>query len=519
MSFSVFYAVRFSPAPELGEWLNVAVVGEAIDDHKAGVIVTDSLTRIEAAFGNEAVERVKALCADISSLVDAMKRAYERGEETQPIPMAMRDQALSLAFSEQIMVFEGSFEDALTDIAKKYLSGTEDEWDATHQVINQPKVPVDTNKEIARIAGALKDRFAKFSREALEQGQKAIENIVHTTEPATVLVVGGAGHLGSALLPKILDSGKKVRLLQSTPQGPKLYEIVKRSGIAGETVTDMLASDIATSMEGVNIVIFIPEGGPEHRSASKAESLAYARIAKLQGVKRFIIAGKGWAELAVAADWQSDLDVIGDDNFAITSVQLGELYGHAASTQWFGDLHDESGKLQAQTTVNVLTAQALSKGKLSVTDSKAKPYIHVEDAVRSILTVLDAPAEIVNGQIYSVGAENQVRTTGEIANLIKNQAPHTEVEVSGIEGNDACDQLGLSKIYDELGFSPVHTLEEGISQVITALQDGSVSKYVAATPADLEVRSSGTEIIWDNLTQKPSQTEPAADQSLKQRKG
>ena len=518
MSFSVFYAVRFSPAPELGEWLNVAVVGEAIDDHKAGVVITDSLNRIEAAFGTEAVERVKALCADISSLVDAMKKAYERGEDTQPIPMAMRDQALSLAFSEQIMVFEGSFEEALADIAKKYLSATEEEWDATHQTISQPKTEVDPNKEISRIAGALKDRFAKFSREALEQGQKAFENIVHSTEPATVLVVGGAGHLGSALLPKVLDSGKKVRLLQSTPQGPKLYEIVKRSGIAGETVTDMLASDIASSMEGVNIVIFIPEGGPEQRAASKNDVVAYAKIAKLQGVKRFVIAGKGWAEHGTSTEWQSAITDISDEKFVITSVQLGELYGHAASTQWFGDLHDESGKLQDQTTVNVLTAQALATGKLSISASRAKPYVHVEDAVTAILTVLDAPADIVNGQIYCIGAENQVRTTGEIANLIKRQAPKTEISLLGVEKTDTCEQIGLSKIYEELGFSPVHTLEEGIGQVITALQDGSVSKYVAAVPIDPEVHSTGSEIIWDNLTQNPSQTDPPTDQSLKQRK-
>ena len=60
MSFSVFYAVRFSPAPELGEWLNVAVIGEALSEHKAGLIVTDSLGRIEAAFGTDAVDLVYA---------------------------------------------------------------------------------------------------------------------------------------------------------------------------------------------------------------------------------------------------------------------------------------------------------------------------------------------------------------------------------------------------------------------------------------------------------------------------
>ena len=514
MSFSVFYAVRFSPAPELGEWLNVAVIGEALSEHKAGLIVTDSLGRIEAAFGTDAVDRVLALSADLANLVEAMKKSYERGEEPQPIPMAMRDIALSLAFSEQITVFEGTFEDALADLAKKYLSGSEEEWDAAHQSVTPPKTEVAPNIEMTRIAGALKNRF----RQALEQTQKALENITNASEPQTVLVVGGAGHLGSALLPKILDSGMRVRLQQSTPEGPKRYDIVKRSGISGETVTEMLATDIATTMEGVNIVIFIPEGGPENRVASKSEAMTYARIAKLQGVKRFIIAGKGWADQTDNSHWQQDLTEIADDKFVITSVQLGELYGHASSTQWFGDLHDESGKLHDQTTVNVLTATALANGQLSVTESKAKPYIHVEDAVTSILKVLEAPAEIVNGQIYSAGSESQVRTTGEIARIIKQQAPHTEIIVYGVQDGAAGSPLGLSKIVDELGFSPVHTLEEGISQVITALQDGSVSTYVAGVPPDPEVLTTKSEIIWDNLTQSPPQTAPKTDQSIKQRK-
>ncbi len=560
MSFSVFYAVRFSPAPELGEWLNVAVVGEGINERKAGVIVCDSMERIATAFGDEAVERVKAICTDLTHLVAETVSAYDRGEVTQPIPSAMRDQALSLSFSEQIMVFDGPFEEALAAIAKKYLAPPEYEADALTMQENLSEEEAEGESDVAKIANALQDKLAKFSKDifpstlgkTIEQGHKVFENLVNAPEVTTVLVIGGAGHLGSALLPRILERGERVRLYHPSESGPtvieikdphapssiaeiakragvttesvgavlngaserlgvnpktadKIREIAAKLGLKGETpgVTKLSLDDHVASMRGIDVAVYIPEGVTRTSSSGPMdrlqEAIQFAQSAKDDGVKRFVIATSTTFGDASQEDPNKALHELGDDQFTITILNLGELYGHANATQWFGDLRSKTQ------TINVLTAKAVLSGTVDVEDSNPKPFLHVEDAVESIVAVIDAPVGVVNGQTYSVGSEDQIRTVREIAHLIKLHAPNADFVITACELDSTTLRGDLSKIYDELGFSPTRTLEEGISQTIRALQDGSVSNYMSSKSADPEVRVSAepggpvSEIQWERL--------------------
>ena len=361
MSLSVFYAVRFSPAPELGEWLNVAVVGEGISEHQAGIIVAESAARIEAAFGAEAVERVKAICDDLTSQVAEMVRAHERGEETKPIPTAMRDHALSLSFSDQIVVFEGTFEEALGAIAKKYLA-SKDAAESEAQSSAQTAGAGQEN-DLARITEMFQSRLSQFSRaifpegasKVIAQGQKAIENIVHGSDAATVLVVGGGGHLGSALLPKLTSSQNH---------------------------------QLATSMQGVDVVVFIPDSDARSCSERISAAIACANSAKAGGVERFVFADTYRLSDEVIAHLEEELHGLGDDRFVVTILRLGELYGHGESTQWFGDLHDEDGQLHDHPAVNVLTVKAILHGEVSAIETGPRPFLHVEDAaVMSIMAV------------------------------------------------------------------------------------------------------------------------------------
>ena len=107
MSVSIFYTVRFSPAPELGEWLNVAVIGECVEEQNAGVAFAGSMDRIASAFGPDAAASVQVLFRDLNGLATSFREAHRRGDPTPPIPHAIRDRALSIHFSEEIVVFEG----------------------------------------------------------------------------------------------------------------------------------------------------------------------------------------------------------------------------------------------------------------------------------------------------------------------------------------------------------------------------------------------------------------------------
>jgi nucleoside-diphosphate-sugar epimerase len=586
MSFSVFYAVRFSPAPELGEWLNVAVVGEGIKEGKAGIVVTDSMDRIQAAFGDEAVERVKAICLDLTGLVGAMTSAYDRGEATQPIPSAMRDQALSMSFSEQIVVFEGSFEDALASVAKKYLTAFDEDHGVAKQSQGNRRTDHEQDSDIARLAGHLQSTLARFTRDffpstaglSQEGESKDAATIAHSPDVSTVLVIGGAGHLESAVLPRLLESGKTVRLLDPSASGPAVVEILhpnasrgvsiaevaKRAGVSADSVSRVLDGaterlrvspktadkirdiasslglrvdapipakvqpiDVATAMEGVDVVVYIPKGaatGSTKDSGAFAAGKVYAEAAKAAGVKKFIVASAYRVGEEGSAGLEKELHNLGDAEFAITVLRLGELFGHAKGTEWFGDLHEPTAPVQPHRSVNVLTAQAILNGKVSVVDTEPRPFLHVEDAADAVISVMNAPAEVVSGQIYNVGSEDQVRTAGEIVHLIKQQAPQAEFVLSVSESTTSTNKVVVfTKIGEELGFAPNRSLEKGIAQLIGSLRDGTVSSYMSvrseesqATVPSVSPPESKSTIKWENLTEVSATvetSESSADQS------
>jgi len=540
MSLSVFYAVRFSPAPELGEWLNVAVVGEGITDHKAGVILSQSMDRIGAAFGPEAVERVTSIGKDLTDLIQAMVSAHDRGEETQPIPTAMRDMALSLSFSEQIVVFEGTFEDALASIAEKYLS--EESQEGSAQQTEAKTADTGQDNEIGRIAANIQNRLTRFSREifpatvfkSIEQGQKAIESIVHAPEVSTVLVVGGGGHLGSALLPKLLESGKRVRLFDPSVSGTTVVEIfhpnvtdrirdlASKLGYRADDLglTKVHSESLESSMDGVDVVIYIPESNSPDKI--NADSIGIAQAAKASGAKKFVFADKCGVSGRGDIDLEKALHDLGNDQFAMTILRLGELYGYSHATQWFGDLHDASGQTQIHPSVNVLTAQAILNGKVAAVDSGPRPFLHVEDAVDAIAAVLEAPVGVVKGQIYNVGSEDQVHTVSEVADLIKEHASTAEFVITVAQADEQAGQILFGKMSKELGFSTSRTMEEGIARLIIALRDGTVAKYLADRTTEAAAHAGAepvetSDIKWDNLSAQPAESqESTADQKLKQ---
>ncbi len=348
MSLSVFYAVRFSPAPELGEWLNVAVVGEGITERRAGLVVADSVDRIRTAFGPEAAERVQNICADLKTLVNAMAKAHGRGEETQPIPTAMKDQALSVSFSDQIMVFEGTFDEALAIVAKKYLTEGE-------------SAPVNAVKAVGAVPVA-----ATAER--------------HKTQ--TVVIVGNAGPMRDALGPALVEGGMSVRVLEAPESGaaslgearkPSILEVAKQAGVTAAAVGHVLFGEGAKSvlspgtvdrimeaagklgirvgdhpdikvvadreacLEGADAVVFIAEVSGDDAGTARvgSESHLLAQEAKSRGLSRFVfvsacrmygqakprdvLTSPGGVELS------KSLGQLQDASFAVTVLSVGEI--------------------------------------------------------------------------------------------------------------------------------------------------------------------------------------------------
>ncbi|HZA01151.1 MAG TPA: NAD(P)-dependent oxidoreductase [Hyphomicrobiaceae bacterium] len=315
------------------------------------------------------------------------------------------------------------------------------------------------------------------------------------TQPkGPVLVIGGAGYIGSALLERLLDQDLRVFVLDALHFGEEPL-----SRVAGHPNLTLIRADfrhieaLTRAMSGVETVIHL--GGlvgdpacavdPELTvDVNVTATKLIGEIAKASGVRRFIFASSCsvygasdelvdersrfnpqslYARSKVASE--AVLRTLNDSSFAVTCLRFATVYG-------------VSGRARFDLVVNLLAAKAVRDGIITVFGpDQWRPFVHVEDVARAIVMTLQAPIGVVAGEVFNVGSDSQNYTLGDVAELIKAQVPDARV-VSDMACVDKRNyRVSFRKIRAELGFEPAWTVDEGIAQVIRAVRSNEVGHY------------------------------------------
>jgi nucleoside-diphosphate-sugar epimerase len=126
-----------------------------------------------------------------------------------------------------------------------------------------------------------------------------------------------------------------------------------------------------------------------------------------------------------------------------------------------------SRRMRLDLSVNMLTMQALTKGKITVFGgNQTRPNIHLRDMIRVYEHFLAKP-ELTG--IYNAGFENI--SILEIAQMAKSRIP-AEIMVS--ESNDPRSYRLSSKKLLATGFSPKFGVQDGIREVMEAFLAGEL---------------------------------------------
>ena len=118
--------------------------------------------------------------------------------------------------------------------------------------------------------------------------------------------------------------------------------------------------------------------------------------------------------------------------------------------------------------MNNLTASAFVSGKVKLlSDGTAwRPLLHIEDMANAFLTVMKSPNELVTGQIFNVGDNNDNFSVREIAECVKQIIPNSEVEFANISNKDFRSyKVSFDKIARVLNFKTKWNLQDGIKQL------------------------------------------------------
>lgn len=338
-----------------------------------------------------------------------------------------------------------------------------------------------------------------------------------------VLVIGGAGYVGSALLPKLLEAGYNVKLLDILMYGnepiapyighPRLEVIKADFRQIDSVVRAVRDSDAVIHLGGL---VGDPACALDEEltiDINLSATRMIAEVAKGSGVQRFIFASTCsvygasddlldersilnpvslYARSKIASE--KVLMALADDTFAPTMLRFGTIYGL-------------SGRTRFDLVVNLLTAKAIFDGQITVFGGEQwRPFLHVDDAALAILNTLRAPLSIVRHEIFNVGSDDQNHTLGDVGQLIKSLVPTAQLLDMGIDGDRRNYRVNFSKIRRRLGFEPRWNLEAGVRQVIDAIASGRVTDYRDVRYSNVKFlnESAGTETMrrpanWERL--------------------
>jgi nucleoside-diphosphate-sugar epimerase/CBS domain-containing protein len=315
-----------------------------------------------------------------------------------------------------------------------------------------------------------------------------------STAPSTVLLTGGAGYIGSHLSRRLLDEGYRVIVLDKLAFGDHgIKELKKHKRF---TLVQGDVGDISVLMRVVPQADFVVHlagiVGDPASSLDPVQTMEENHFAtkllidlcQYYHVSRFIFASSCsvYGVGPTLLDEKSKLNPV--SLYAQSKLYAERELLRNANEHFnpvilrFGTIYGLSPRMRFDLVANIMTAHAYFKGKITVDGGDQwRPLLHVDDAARACLAMLQAPLNAVSGEIFNVGTTKDNFTISTIAERIA--AKFKGVEIARLNNvKDRRDyRVNFSKIRSLAGFKTAHTLDAGVREIGRALQKGKFKDY------------------------------------------
>jgi nucleoside-diphosphate-sugar epimerase len=309
-----------------------------------------------------------------------------------------------------------------------------------------------------------------------------------------VLVVGGAGYVGSVLTTLLLDAGAQVRVLDQLiyDNGFALQHLLDNDRLSFVRGDLRDAGTFARVADGVNDVVLLASlvGDPICKKypelALDVNQRAAMRIIESLdrlGVERFVFASTcsnyGIHDPATLATESAQLNP--QSLYAKTKIAVEQrLLEVAKQSQFAGTVlrvataYGCSPRMRFDLTVSQFAWEiASSEQPLLVYDADTwRPYCHVRDISKAVMTVLSQPVERVRAEVFNVGADAQHFTKRMVVEEVQKQVPSARIEYRAGDTDPRNYRVSFAKIADRLGFQCDHSVQRYLPALVDAVRAG-----------------------------------------------
>jgi nucleoside-diphosphate-sugar epimerase len=324
-----------------------------------------------------------------------------------------------------------------------------------------------------------------------------IDNTDITTSANTVLVIGGAGYLGSQLSRELLERGYTVRVLDNLLFGTYgIDELIDRDDFTliegdmrsiDDVVEGIKKSDAVIQLGGL---VGDPASGLDPEETLELNyhaSRMIAEVCKYHQVNRFIFAstcsvyGKSSSPEEFLTE-ESELNPVSlyaqtniqseevlldleDRNFSPTIFRMATLYGY-------------SPRMRFDLVVNILTAKAYHEGVVPIFGGdQYRPNLHVRDAARAYADCLEAPLDKVKGEVFNIGSNEQNYEIKEVGEIVASCFSDVEIDWQREKEDERSYQVDFSKVGEDLGYQVEETIEDAVLEIKEAFEQGKFEDY------------------------------------------
>ena len=312
------------------------------------------------------------------------------------------------------------------------------------------------------------------------------------TSSDQVLVTGGAGYVGSMLVPKLLDAGYRVKVLDLYLYGDHVKDHPNLERIKGDIRDTALLKRVLKGCGAVIHLACISNDPSFELNPALSRSINYdafpplVRISKENGIRRFIFASTS------SVYGISDAENVTEDHPLVPITDYNKYKGLCEPILLDTQSPDfttvvvrpatvcgYSPRQRLDLTVNILTNHAVNAGRITVFGGQQmRPNIHIDDVVDLYQMLLEVPDKSIAGEIFNAGYEN--RTVSSIAESIRDVVADEMPERGRLEitttptDDHRSYHISSEKIKRELGFVPKRTIEDGVCDLVTAFQAGKL---------------------------------------------
>lgn len=302
-----------------------------------------------------------------------------------------------------------------------------------------------------------------------------------------IFITGGAGYVGSLLVPSLLEKGYEVTILDLMIYGEdKVDDHPNLTKIKGDIRDNDL---LKKSIPGHDIVIHLAcisndpsfELNPELGKSINLDPFEpMVQISKENGVQRFIYASSASVYgIQDIPNVTEDVEIKPLTDYSIFKAECERILANYTSDDFTtliirpATLCGYARRLRLDLTVNILTNFAVNKGMITVFGGEQKrPNLHIKDMVNLYLKVIELPSEQINGKTFNAGYENH--KVKDIAQMVKSViGENVEIKTTPTDDNRSY-HISSEKVKNEIGFVPQFTIEDAVRDLKEAFEKGLI---------------------------------------------